>query len=191
MVWQVLESGRLRVNKRNVEVLVGAAGPGARRINAEIARGAYYFTFRGETIRATTVVVKYPGCQVESQGSTRAGAQMRVTTTIKAQARHSLGLWALRSIGLANKIRLWQALVRSVLMYAAEAHARQPRDVETQENWQIEQYDTLQDPLFMCVSRAHARPSKEAWSTHSSVNAASSEVTLGKEWLREENISRG
>ena len=41
MVSQVLESGRLRANKE---------------INAEIARGAYQFTFRGETIRATTVV---------------------------------------------------------------------------------------------------------------------------------------
>ena len=61
MVSQALESGRLRVNRSNVEVLVGAAGPGARRINAEIARGAYQFTFRGETIRATTVVVSTPG----------------------------------------------------------------------------------------------------------------------------------
>ena len=37
-----------------------------------------------------------------------------------------------------------------------------------------------------CVSRAHARPPKEAWTAHSSINAASSEVTLGKEMLREE-----
>ena len=130
MVSQVLESGRLRVNKSKLEVLVGAAGPGARRIKAEIARGAYQFTFRSVTIRASTVV-KYLGCQAESQGSTRAEAQMRVTKPIKAQARHSRGLWAPLSIGLTTKIRLWQALVRSVLMNAAEAHAWQPRDVET------------------------------------------------------------
>ena len=49
MVSQVIESGRMRVNKRKLEALVGAAGPGARRINAESARGAYQFTFRGET----------------------------------------------------------------------------------------------------------------------------------------------
>ena len=82
MVSQVLESGRLRVDKSNLEVLVGAAGPGARRINAEIARGAYQFTFRGETIRATTVV-KYLGCQVEFQGSTHAEAQMTVSKAIR------------------------------------------------------------------------------------------------------------
>ena len=119
------------------------------RINAKIARGAYQSTFRGETIRATTVV-KNLGCQVESQGSTRAEAQMRVTKAIKAQARCSRGLWAPRSIGLATKIRLGQALVRSVLRYAAEAHAWQPRDVETLE----------EDPCS-CVSRVDAGPGLE------------------------------
>ena len=49
------------MNKSKLEVLVGAPGPGACRINAEIARGAYQFTLRGETIRATTVV-NYLGC---------------------------------------------------------------------------------------------------------------------------------
>ena len=53
MVSQVLESGSLRVNRSKLEVLVGAAGPGARHINAETARGASQFTFWGETIRAT------------------------------------------------------------------------------------------------------------------------------------------
>ena len=71
-----LESRKLRVNRSKLEVLVGAAGPDARRINAEIARGAYQFTFRDGTIRASTVV-KYLGCQVESQKSTRAETQMR------------------------------------------------------------------------------------------------------------------
>ena len=131
MVSQVLESGRLSVNESKLEVLVGAAGPGARRINAEIARGASQFTFRGETIRATTVV-KHLGCQVESQGNTRAEAQMRVTKVIKAQARYSRGLWAPRSIGLSTKTRLWQTLFRSTLLYAAEARAWLPRDVERQ-----------------------------------------------------------
>ena len=42
-----------------------------------------------------------------------------------------------------------------------------------------------------CVSRAHARPSKEAWSTHSIINAASSEVALGKEMAARRNIPRG
>ena len=59
MVSQVLESGRLRVNKSKLEVLVGAAGPGARRINAESARGAYQFTLRSETTRAITIVETY------------------------------------------------------------------------------------------------------------------------------------
>ena len=130
MVSQVLETGRLRVNKSKLEVLVGAAGPGARRVNAEIACGAYQFTFQGRTIRATTVV-RYLGCQAESQGSTRAEARMRVIKASKAQTRYSCGLWAPRSIGLSTKIRLWQTLVRSILLYAAEAHAWLPRDVET------------------------------------------------------------
>ena len=75
---------------------------------------------------------------------------MRVTKAIKAQARCSRGLWAPRSIGLATKIRLGQALVRSVLRYAAEAHAWQPRDVETLE----------EDPCS-CVSRVDAGPGLE------------------------------
>ena len=40
------------------------------------------------------------------------------------------------------------------------------------------------------VSRAHAGLSKEAWSTHSGVNAASSEVVLGKEMDARRNIYR-
>ena len=87
-------------------MLVGAAGPGTRRIHAEIVRGAHQFTFRCETIRTTTVV-KYLGCKVESQGSTRAEAQMRVTKAIKAQARYSRGLWTLRSIGYAAESDVW------------------------------------------------------------------------------------
>ena len=41
MVSQVFESGRLRVNRSKLQVLIGAAGPGARRINAEISRGRH------------------------------------------------------------------------------------------------------------------------------------------------------
>ena len=63
-----------------------------------LAEHTYQFTFRGETIRATTVVT-YLGCQVESQGNTRAEAQMRVIKARKAQTRYSCGLWAPRSIG--------------------------------------------------------------------------------------------
>ena len=58
---------------------------------------------------------------------------MRVTKASKAQARYSRRLWAPRSIGLATKISLWLTLVRSILLYAAEAHAWLPRDVETLE----------------------------------------------------------
>ena len=118
------------MNKSKLEVLVGAAGPGARRINAEIARGAYQFTFRCETTRAVAVD-KYLKCQLESSGSTGAEAQMRVSEASEAQARYSRGLWAPRSIGLSTKIRLLQTLVRSILLHAAEAHAWQPRDVKT------------------------------------------------------------
>ena len=101
---QVLDSGSLRVNKSKLEVLVGAAERGARRINAEIARGTYQFTFRGETIRATAVV-KYLGCQLEAQGNTHAEAQKRVSKASMAQARYSRGLRAHRSIGLSTKNR--------------------------------------------------------------------------------------
>ena len=84
MVSQVLESRSHRVNRSKLWVLVGARGPGARRTNAEIARGAHQFTFRGATIRATTVV-KYLGCQLESQGNTHAETHMRVSKASKAQ----------------------------------------------------------------------------------------------------------
>ena len=89
----------------------------------------------GETSRATTVV-RYLGCQAESQGNTRAEAQMRVIKASKAQTRYSCGLWAPRSIGLGTKIRLWQTLVRSILLHAAEALVWLPRNVKTLEKWQ-------------------------------------------------------
>ena len=118
MVSQVLESGRLRVIKSKLEVLVAAAGPGTRRINAETGN-------------------------------------------------------------------LWRALVRSILMFAAEALAWIPKDVET-----LEKYQNRAIRRCSCVSRAHARPPREAWSTHCSVNAASAEVILGKEMAVRRNISR-
>ena len=93
MVSQVLESGRLRVNKSKLEVLIGDAGPGARRINAELAGGAYQFTLRGEG----------------------------------HQGPSSIFSWT---------VRLWLTLVRSILPFAAEAHAWLPRDVETLDKWQ-------------------------------------------------------
>ena len=158
MVSQVLESGRLCVNKSKLEVLDGLR-TGRTSHQCRDCPWSYQSTFRSETIRAATV--KYLGCQVESQGSTRAEAQMRVSKAIEAQARYSRGLWAPRSIGLTTKIRLWQALVRSVLLYAGEAHAWQPRDVETLENGKIEHYDTLQEPLFMCLESARKTYSEE------------------------------
>ena len=87
MVSQVLESGRLRVNKNKLEVLVGAAGPGARRINAEIARGAHSSHFGAKQFEPpqllSTSGVRW------SLREARAEAQIRVT---QAQARYSRGL---------------------------------------------------------------------------------------------------
>ena len=117
--------------------------------------------FGCETIRATKVV-KYLGSQVESQGSMRAEAQMRFTGAIKAQARYSRVLCAPRSIGLSNKSRLWLTLVRCILLYAAEAHAQPPRDVQTLEKRQNRSTTTHCKIRCSCVSRAHARPPKEA-----------------------------
>ena len=130
MVSQVPESETLRVNESKLGVLVSE--PGVRSINAEIARGAYQSTFKRETIRATAVV-KYLGCQLESQGNTHTEAQMQISKAPKAQARYSRGLWAPPSIGLSTNIKLWHTLA---LLFAAESHAWQPRDVETLENWQ-------------------------------------------------------
>ena len=80
MVSQVLESGSLRVNKSKLEVLAGAAGRSARRINAEIAR-------RATTVPGATTVVKYLGCQLESQGCR--GTNTTVQRAPNAQARYS------------------------------------------------------------------------------------------------------
>ena len=170
------------MNKSKLEVLVGAAGPGACRINAEIARAAYQFTFRGETIRATTVI-ECLGCQVESQGNTRAEAQMRV---IKAQTRYSCGPWAPRSIGLSTKIRLWQTLVRSILLYAAEHHTWLLRDVETLEKWQ--------NRALRHIARSHGHMSRERTQdfrkklgVHTVVSTLQVRRLLwAKKWLREE-----
>ena len=184
MVSQVLETGRLRVNKSKLEVRVGAAGPRARRINAEIACGAYQFTFRGETIRATTVG-RYLGCQVESQGNTRAEAPMRVFKASKAHARYSRGLWA-RSIGLSTRIKLWQALVCSVLLYAAEAHAWQPRDVETLEKGQNRALRHTARSLVH-VSRERTQDLRKKLGVHTVVSTLQVRRLLWtKRWLREE-----
>ena len=42
-----------------------------------------------------------------------------------------------------------------------------------------------------CVSGTHARPAKEAWSLHGHVNAASSEIALGKEMASRGNSPNG
>ena len=166
------------MNKSKLEVLVGAAGPGACRINAEIARAAYQFTFRGETIRATTAI-ECPGCQVESQGNTRAEAQMRV---IKAQTRYSCRPWAPRSIGLRTKIRLWQTLVRSIAVCSRTPYVASEGRGNAGKVAKPCITSHCKVP-WSYVSRAHAGLPKEAWGTHSSINAASSEATLGKEMV--------
>ena len=158
MVSQVLESGRLRVNKRKLEVLIGAAGPGARRINAEIVRGAYLFTFRVKNSSRHSCQVPRMSGKYASRGADEG------------------------SIGLSTKLRLWLTLARSILPHAA-GHR------ETWKRWisgKTVHYDTLQDPLFMCLERA-----RKTSSTHSGINDASSEVTLGKELVARRNIPRG
>ena len=140
MVSQVLESGRLRVNKSKLVAPIGAAGPGARRINAEIARGACQFTFRGETIRATTVV-KDLGFQVESQGSTRAGGADEGYQG--HQGPGSIFSWTVGSSFYwlsAQKISLWLTLHTAF-------RCMQQKLMRSR----------LQDPLFMCLD---ARPPK-------------------------------
>ena len=183
-VSQVLESERPCVNKSKLEVLVGAAGPGARRINAEIARGAYQFTFQGDTIRATTVV-KYLACQVESQGSTLRGADEGYQGH-QGPGRYSCGLWAPRSIGLDTKIRLWQTLIWCILLYAAEAHAWLPKDVETLEQWQNRALRHIaRSPLH--VSRERTQDLRKRFGVHTVVSTLQVRRLLwAKKWLREE-----
>ena len=78
---------------------------------------------------------------------------MRVSKASQAQARYSRGLWAPRSIGLSTKIGLWQTLGRSILLFTAEAHAWQPRDVKTLEK--------LQNRALRHKARAHFHVSRE------------------------------
>ena len=142
---------------------------------------AYQFTFLGETIRATTVV-KYLRCQVGSQGSTRAAAQMRVTKAIKAQARYSRGLWIEhqnQAVASAGSER--SAVCSRSLRVATERRGNAGKMTKSSNT-------THCKIPCSCVSRARARSPKEAWSTHSGVNAASSEVTVGKEIAARRNI---
>ena len=77
------------------------------------------------------------------------------------------------------------AMVRTVLMYAAEAHAWQPRHLETLDNASNTTHCKI-------PSRTHARLSKEAWSTHSSVSLQVRRSLWAKKWLQEETYtSRG
>ena len=116
MVSQVLESGRLRVNKSKLEVLIGVAGKGARRINAEIACGAY---------QSGGIPGKYAsrGADEGYQGH---------------QGPGSIFSWTVGS-SFSWLEHQNQAVVDAGsehLLYVAEARSWLPRDVETLEKWQ-------------------------------------------------------
>ena len=114
------------------------------------------------------------GCQLESQGSTRAEAQMRVFKASEAQARHS-------TIGLSTKIRLWQALVRSVLLFTRGNR-------ETCKLWKNGKSSNTTHCKIpcSCVSGAHARLGKRL-RVHTVVSTLQVRSLLwAKKWLREE-----
>ena len=134
--------------------------------------------------------VKYFGCQ-ESQGSTRAEAQMRVTKAIKAQARYSRGLWA-------PPFRLLEHQNQAVADAGSEHFPVCSRSscVATERRGNAEQVAKPRTTTHCkircsCGSRAHARTPKEAWRTHSRINDASSEVTVGIEMVARSYIFRG
>ena len=107
----------------------------------------------------------------------------------RTRPRYSRGLWAPRSIGLSTKIRLWQTLVRTILLYAAEAHAWQPRDVETVEKWENRvHYDTLQELLFLCLGSARKTFEGGLECTRSRLRCKFGDCSCAKKWLREGTI---
>ena len=175
MVSQVLEYGSLRVNKSKLEILVGPAGPRARRINAEIARGAYQLTFRGEAIRVTAVV-KYLGCQLEAQGNTHAEAQMSQVSKPSSVSSRVVGP-SLHRLEHQNQ---------AVADTGSEHFAVRSRS-SCMATARCGNFGEMANPRTAvhckspcsCVSRTHARPPKETCSAHGHVHAASSEVTLG------------
>ena len=130
------------------------------------------------------------GCQVESQGNARGEAQMRVIKASTAQTRYSCGLWAPRSIGLSTQN---QAVADAGAEHFAVCSRSSCVASERRGNAGkvAKPCTTTQCKIpCTCVSRALTRPSKEACSAHSGVNAASLEVTLGKEMAARRNISR-
>ena len=143
MVSQVIDSGRLRVNKSKLEVLVGAARPGARRINAEIARGAYQFTFRGETNRATTVL-KY------ARRGTNDGHQGH-------QGPSTIFSWTVGSSFHRNEHQN-QAVADAGSEHFAvcsRCSCEHPRDVETLEKLQHRALIHIaRSPCFICLESA-------------------------------------
>ena len=96
---------------------------------------------------------------------------------------YSCGLWAPRSSGSSTKIRLWQAPVRSVLLYAAEAHAWPPRDVETPRH--IARSGVQ-------VSRERTQDHRKRLGAHTVVSTLQVQRLLGpKKCLREEKYPEG
>ena len=80
---------------------------------------------------------------------------MRVTKAIKAQARYSRGLWALLVLlAWQPKSGCGKRWFGAFLLYAAEAHAWQPRDVETLEKMTKSSNTTHCTIPCSCVSSA-------------------------------------
>ena len=177
MVSQALESGILRVNKSKLEVEVGAAGPGARHIHAETARGACQFTFRGETIRATAVV-KYLGLPAGISGK-----HARSGTNADIQGLQGPGSVFSRFVGpsLHRLEHQNQTLAETASpRLAARGRSSCMATARCGNSGQVAKtahYGTLEELLFVCLGSAR-KNFQVAWSAHRHVYAASSEVAL-------------
>ena len=120
-VARVFSDFAFKVNASKLEFLVAARGTGCRALMRRVQAGDIKITLHGATVLAKPHT-KYLGVQITADGKAAQEVPARIKAAKSAHARLTPRVWRSLALPIHLKTRLWTALVRSILLYASEAH---------------------------------------------------------------------